>query len=150
MPVPFMTTTLRLADPKDLSAINARYARIDFVPSGVEDLVVLALRDGTVAGQGRIVPLDARSAELGGIHVLPEFGGAGIATAIVDFLLKRTQVPKLYCIPFAELAPFYGSMGFVPVTDRTDVPPQVLEKLRWCEGQYGRPVLLMVRTAILA
>ena len=143
-----MTTTLRLATPNDLPAINARYAAIGFVPSDADDLVVLALRDGVVAGQGRIVPLDAHNGELGGIHVVPAFEGTGIARAIVDCLLGQAQVPTLYCIPFAELAPFYGSVGFVPVTDRAPVPPRVLEKLQWCDGQYGRPVLLMVRTAV--
>jgi N-acetylglutamate synthase-like GNAT family acetyltransferase len=140
-----MTITLRTATAIDLAAVNERYACIGFVPSTTHDVIVLAEQDGVVAGQGRIVPVDATHGELGGIHVLPRFAGAGVARHIVTHLLGQSRFPTLYCVPFAALAPFYTSMGFAPVVDEGGVPAQVLEKYRWCQSAYDQPVLLLVR-----
>lgn len=145
-----MTIHLRAAAPVELDAINARYAAIGFKLSLAGELNVIAASDGAVAGQGRIVPIDAASGELGGIYVLPEHGGQGIARRIVAFLLARSIWPTLYCIPFAELAPFYQSTGFMPVASRVGVPASILEKLDWCNAAYDRPVLLLARHQVTA
>jgi N-acetylglutamate synthase-like GNAT family acetyltransferase len=140
-----MTLTLRAATATDLAGINDRYDQIGFVPSRTHEGIVLAEQDGAVAGQGRIVPVDAMHGELGGIHVLPQFAGAGIARHIVAHLLGQTSLRTLYCIPFSDLGPFYISMGFRPVVDDAGVPAPVLEKYRWCQSAYEQPVLLLVR-----
>jgi len=142
-----MTITLRIATDVDLAAINARYAGIGFVPSLPGELIVIATRDGITAGQGRIVPIDTRSGELGGIHVLPQFEGRGVARCIVAFLIQQANLPVLYCLPFGELEGFYGSMGFVPVKEPGCVPEKVAQKHQWCNTNYEKPVLLLERVA---
>jgi N-acetylglutamate synthase-like GNAT family acetyltransferase len=142
-----MTITLHTATDSDLATINARYADIGFVPSHPGELIVVATFDSASAGQGRIVPIDARSAELGGIYVLPRCEGRGVARRMVEFLIRHANQPVLYCLPFAELEGFYGSMGFAPVKDLTCVPLQVVQKHQWCNATYQKPVLLLARFA---
>ncbi len=142
-----MTVTLRIANDTDLAAINARYADIGFVPSHAGELIVIATLSCCVAGQGRVVPVDASSGELSGIYVLPDFQGRGIARRIVDFLIRHTALPVIYCLPFAELQDFYRSMGFVPVRQQDRVPQHVLQKHQWCNATYDKPVLLLERIA---
>jgi GNAT superfamily N-acetyltransferase len=142
-----MTITLRNATCHDLAAVNERYADIGFVPSCAGELIVIATLAGCAAGQGRVVPVDARSGELGGIYVLPQSQGRGVARRIVDFLIQHANLPVLYCLPFGELQDFYRSMGFVPVRQRDGVPLQVLQKHQWCNATYDKPVLLLERVA---
>ena len=59
-----MTITLRTSTDGDLAAVNARYADIGFVPSRAGELIVIATLSGRVAGQGRVVAVDASSGEL--------------------------------------------------------------------------------------
>ncbi|MES2152486.1 MAG: GNAT family N-acetyltransferase [Pseudomonadota bacterium] len=140
-----MTIILNSATDADLVAINERYADIGFVPSHADELIVVATLAGGTAGQGRVVPIDAKSGELGGIYVLPHCQGRGVAKRIVDFLIHHTNLPVLYCLPFAELEGFYRSMGFVSVKQRDQVPLQVLQKHQWCNATYDKPVLLLER-----
>lgn len=141
-----MTITLHLGETADLAAINSRYASVDFVPSLDGELIVIARDNGAVCGQGRVVPIDADSGELGGILVLPEFEGRGVARRTVQYLIDHAEQKRLYCLPFAELAGFYGGMGFSPVQDCGEVPLKVIEKYRWCEQQYKKRVLLLERS----
>ena len=140
-----MTVTLRTATDTDHAAVNARYADIGFVPSRAGELIVIATLSGCVAGQGRVVPVDARSGELGGTYVLPDFQGRGVARRIVDFLIHHTQLSVLYCLPFGQMQNFHRLMGFVPVTQQDRVPQQVLQKHQWCNANYDKPVLLLER-----
>lgn len=142
-----MTITLHTATDADLAAVNARYTEIGFVASHAGELVVVATLAGDTAGQGRVVPIDSRSGELGGIYVLPHCRGHGVAKRIVDFLIQHTNLPVLYCLPFAELEGFYRSMGFVPVKQPDRVPQQVMQKHQWCNATYDKPVLLLERIA---
>lgn len=91
------------------------------------------------------MPVDARSGELGGTYVLPDFQGRGVARRIVDFLIHHTQLPVLYCLPFGQMQNFHRLMGFVPVTQQDRVPQQVLQKHQWCNANYDKPVLLLER-----
>ena len=142
-----MTILLQIATDNDLAVINARYADIGFVPSHAGELIVIVTLAGGPAGQGRVVPIDSSSGELGGIYVLPHCQGRGVAKRIVDFLIQHTNLPVLYCLPFAELEGFYRSMGFVQVKQRDRVPQQVLQKHQWCNATYDKPVLLLERIA---
>lgn len=142
-----MTITLNTATASDLAAINERYTDIGFLPSHEGELIVVAKLAGGTAGQGRVVPIDAKSGELGGIYVLPHCQGRGIAKRIVDFLIHNTNLPVLYCLPFADLEGFYRSMGFVSVRQRDQIPLQVLQKHQWCIATYDKPVLLLERRA---
>ena len=132
---------LRIATPDEAPWINARYAEVGFLPSDLSrEIVIIAEIDGRAAGLGRIVPVDERSCELGGMLVFDEFRGRGVARAIIDELLRHAQGRDVYCIPFAELEALYGSAGFA----RTgDAPSEVSEKFEWCMQAYDKPVVLM-------
>lgn len=140
-----MKMTLRRATASDLAAVNARYAEVDFVPSQANELIVLATYEGQTVGQGRVVPVNAECGELGGIYVFAGFEGRGIARQVVDFLLQNAPHARLYCLPFAELRAFYGSMGFGPVSSMDSVPPSIIDKYQWCQHHYPKNVLLLER-----
>ncbi|WP_042077323.1 GNAT family N-acetyltransferase [Acinetobacter nosocomialis] len=141
-----MEISLRLANAADIKAINERYAEVDFVPSHEDELIVLASIGEKIVGQGRVVSIDSNSGELGGIYVFPNNEGLGIARKVVNFLIKNSKYSVLYCLPFAELEGFYGSMGFNPVKDMVQVPKAVLKKHEWCNSNYDKPVLLLQRS----
>jgi len=140
-----MGISLRLANTADLKTINERYAEVDFVPSHEDELIVLASIDEKIVGQGRVVSIDSNIGELGGIYVFPNNEGLGVARKVVDFLIKNSKHPLLYCLPFAELEDFYGSMGFAPVEDMAQVPKAVIGKYKWCNSNYDKAVLLLQR-----
>ena len=75
--------------------INERYGEIGFVPSNIaHELVAIAEHQGSRAALGRLVPVNADCAELGGIYVLPEFRGLGISKEIVSYLLRQGMTYK--------------------------------------------------------
>lgn len=138
------TFTLRRSRPDELAWINECYAGVDFVPSGEADVIAVAQADGQSAGLGRVVPIADGVGELGGMLVFDQFRGSGLAKQIIGFLQQQAGLPTLYCLPFAELAGLYGSMGFVPATAQDAVPEKVAAKHRWCNEHYPKPVLLLV------
>ena len=137
---------LRRLLPHELAWANARYAEVDFVPSTVHDLGMLATCDGTPAGIGRVVPLEAGVGELGGMLVFEQFKGRGIARDLVAGLFSLPGFDVLYCVPFAELEGLYASMGFAVIEDGPGVPSAISKKYRWCLGHYPKPVILMKRS----
>lgn len=125
----------------------ARYAEIGFAPSGEEDLLVIAEAGGERAGLGRLVAVGGGEAELGGIYVLPEHRGGGVARRIVAGLIERSPYRRLYCIPFVPLEGFYRSCGFHSPPPGLCIPERIQAKLAWCDGRYPDPVCLLVRDA---
>ncbi len=136
--------TLRRSHPDELAWINQCYAGVDFVPSGEADVIAVAQADGQPAGLGRVVHIADGVGELGGMLVFDQFRGSGLAKQIIGFLQQQAGLPTLYCLPFAELAGLYGSMGFVPASAQDAVPEKVAAKHRWCNEHYPKPVLLLV------
>jgi N-acetylglutamate synthase-like GNAT family acetyltransferase len=136
--------TLRSALSSELAWINERYRAIDFLESGASDFIAVAEIDGKVAGLGRIVPIERRVGELGGMVVFDEFRGAGVAKKIIGFLAETKDFDQLYCLPFSKLEALYASFGFRRVADLSGVPAQALKKYNWCVEYYPEPVLLMV------
>ncbi len=134
-----------LAGADDLAWANARYAEIDFLPSKAVDQIAIARVDGVAAGLGRVVAVADGEGELGGMYVLDGFKGLGLARRIIAFLQDNSGCHTLYCLPFAELAALYQSMGFTPVADDAAVPAAVAAKHRWCNSHYAKPVLLLRR-----
>jgi N-acetylglutamate synthase-like GNAT family acetyltransferase len=140
-----MQLTLRTAAPDELAWINERYRSIDFRLSGADDFQAVAEVDGKPAGLGRIVPVEGRVGELGGMLVFDEYRGTGLSKAIIGFLAQTTHFDFLYCLPFANLEKLYASFGFRRVDPCAGVPAKVLEKYHWCAACYTEPVLLMGR-----
>jgi GNAT superfamily N-acetyltransferase len=137
--------SLRRLSASDLPWVNARYAGISFALSRDVDLMVSVDMDGKSVGLGRLVPLEDGSAEMGGIHVLPEYRRHRIASRIVDYLIEISPYPRLYCIPFTPLEPFYRRFGFDTPAAGLALPGEVRAKMAWCEGRYPDPVCLLVR-----
>jgi GNAT superfamily N-acetyltransferase len=138
--MPSHTITVRAARPDELEWVNQRYAEVDFVASGPGDSIAIAEVDGERAGIGRVVPVAARTAELGGMYVFDRFQGLGLSRRIIAWLLEQPQFDQLYCLPFEELQGLYGSMGFAP---SASAPEEVAAKHRWCNAHYSKRVLLM-------
>jgi hypothetical protein len=131
---------LRIAHADELQWINERYAEVGFVPSHAGELVIVAEIDGERAGIGRLVDVDESACELGGMLVFERFRGLGVSRAIIDALLTHANGRTAYCIPFAELESLYAGAGFARTEE---APEKVLEKYRWCQGAYDKPVILM-------
>jgi N-acetylglutamate synthase-like GNAT family acetyltransferase len=140
---------IRSAYPKDEIWINERYKELGFLPSDVgRELIAIAEDDEVRAGLGRLVPINADCAELGGIYVIQEFRGRGIATEVVSYLLHQGEVyHKIFCLPFAHLEHFYSGFGFHPCEDAERVPQEVHRKHQWCNRHYEHPTLLLVRSS---
>ena len=60
-------------------------------------------------------------------------------------LIVQAGSDTLYCLPFANLRALYESTGFRERAPDPAMPAKVLEKFEWCNGHYGREVLLLVR-----
>ena len=134
---------LRTAGPDDAGWIDEQYEQAGFIPSDLAvDTVVLAELDGTRAGLGRLVPVGNGALELGGMFIRDGFRGRGVARAIVEELIRRAGNADVYCVPFADLEAFYGSVGFRRVA-ADGAPAKVHEKLEWCAREIRRPVILM-------
>ncbi len=132
---------LRVATPSEAQWVNERYAEVRFVPSDLtRETVIVAEIDSVPAGLGRLVPVDDRSCELGGMLVFESFRGRGVARAIIDELLRHANGRDVYCIPFADLESLYASAGFAGTEN---APQAVREKYEWCVRTYDRPVVLM-------
>jgi GNAT superfamily N-acetyltransferase len=132
---------LRLARPDEQAWLNDRYTEIGFQLSDLtRDLQIIAELDGQRAGTGRLVPVGENAVELGGMLVLDEYRGQGVARAIIDELLRQAGARDVYCIPFADIEGIYTAAGFVRCEDG---PEAVVGKVAWCATKYSRKVVLL-------
>ena len=127
--------------------INERYKEIGFVPSNIaHELVAIAEHQGSRAALGRLVPVNADCAELGGIYVVPEFRGLGIGKEIESYLLRQGMTyKKIFCLPFAHVEHLYVGLGFRRCEQAEEVPQEIQRKHRWCNSHYVLRTLLLVR-----
>ena len=137
------------AKQTEISWLNSKYKEVNFVPSKFEnEYIVIAKVEEERAGLGRLVKIDKKNIELGGIYVFPEYRGLGIAEQIVSDLCAQNPFKEssIWCLPFENLEKFYAKFGF----DRFEkgiVPKEVREKLAWCnaENRYEKEVLLLCK-----
>ena len=117
------------------------------MPSNIaHELVAIAEHQGSRAALGRLVPVNADCAELGGIYVLPEFRGLGIGKEIVSYLLRQGMTyKKIFCLPFAHVEHLYVGLGFRRCEQAEEVPQEIQRKHRWCNNHYVHRTLLLVR-----
>lgn len=143
--------TVRRLLASELGWANERYADVKFVASTSDDMAVVALVDGVKVGLGRMVPLGGSAYELGGIYVMPQSRGANVARAIVSHLVLHLFPPSqewvVFCLPFENLAGFYGGFGFTPVPPDALLPPAIQAKVSWCKATYPTPVALLWRSS---
>ncbi|WP_053957192.1 GNAT family N-acetyltransferase [Inediibacterium massiliense] len=142
-----MNIKLRIAKESDIEWINETYRKIGFKESEFSnEKIVVAESNIGIAGLGRLQEIDFESSELGGIYVLEDYRGKGIATKIVSELVSISNEYKyVYCIPFEHLEHFYKSFGFEDINDRESVPEKIVKKHRWCNEYYEEKTLLLVK-----
>jgi GNAT superfamily N-acetyltransferase len=123
---------------------NARYRDIQFAESPPGTFAVVAEVAGERVGLGRLVEHAPGVLELGGIWTAEASRGRGIARAVVDALLAQwPRRERLWCIPFAHLAPFYLSCGFAPAP--APWPPAIADKVGDCRAQHAAGVVVLAR-----
>lgn len=137
---------VRQGKKSEIGWINQCYDEVGFIHSNFDkEIIAIAEFKGQKAGLGRLVRVDEKHLELGGMYVLDSFRGKGIAKEIVRFLLKHVYpFQTVYCIPFEHLVPFYQQFGFIPCDNLDQVPKEVLEKYLWCKEKYPDPTALLV------
>lgn len=142
-----MTLIIKTAKLADLPWVNAKYDEIGFVHSSlVDETVAIAELDGEAAGLGRIQKVADAEAELGGMYVFQKFRRQGVAEHIIRFLIEKgANFNRIWCLPFNHLQDYYQQFGFFPASDFKDAPQKVLDKHAWCNSNYDKPVLLLVR-----
>ena len=142
------TVRVRQARPEEIGWINQRYDEVGFRHSDLaRECVAIGEVDSVRAGLGRLVRINPTTAELGGMFVLTEFRGQGVAYTIVQFLMYRSGAySTIYCLPFAHLSDFYQRFGFVPCHEPSSVPEEVRSKHAWCntDAHCPYPTLLFV------
>lgn len=140
---------IREAKEIEIKWINKKYAEVDFMKSVFEnELIAIAEFKNLNSGLGRIVKIDNKNYELGGMFVFQEFRNKGIAQKLVEFLIYRENLAdkNIWCLPFENLEIFYLKFGF-KMAEKTQVqiPKEITEKLTWCNNTYEKKVLLMVK-----
>ncbi|MBD3886336.1 GNAT family N-acetyltransferase [Phormidium tenue FACHB-886] len=131
---------------EELSWINDRYDEVQFKHSDFnKEVIAIAEVDGIKAGLGRLVTIDDRTLELGGMYVFNHYRGCGVAGKIIKFLLQHVKDnQQVFCIPFMALEPLYRKYGFVQVFNRDTIPKFILEKQNWCDQTYEQKTLVLV------
>ena len=140
-----MDPEMKIEVVTDPGIVNPYYEEIKFKHTAPADFQILLSLTGKVAGMGRLVKIDEKNGELGGIYVLPDFRGQKLAEKIVSFLIEKNAYPVLWCLPFEPLESFYRKFGFTDVLNQI-VPREIQEKLDWCEGRYPDKAILLVRS----
>ena len=142
--------TVKQAEKNEIEWINSKYAEVDFVKSDFEnEFIVIAKADNQNAGIGRLVVIDEKNIELGGIYVFSEFRGNGVAEKIVHYLCANNPFKNsvIWCLPFDNLMEFYSRFGFKEQL-KNNVPNEIIEKHKWCNSneKYGKEVLLLCKS----
>lgn len=136
----------RKTKPEELDWVNLKYTEVDFKPSSLNNLIIVAELHGVKAGLGRLVKIDVNNFELGGIYVFPEFRRLGVADKIVSKLYESSlQEKTIWCLPFSNLLPFYSKFGFKEIDSEVLVPSEIQDKYNWCNTNYEKEVLLLVK-----
>lgn len=137
---------LRLAEKSEIDWVNQCYDQVEFVHSNYDnELIAIAEFDGEKVGLGRLVILDEKHLELGGMYVFESYRGKGVAMQIVKFLLDLVKSEQtVYCIPFEHLLPFYKQYGFSDCSNLALAPKELVEKFLWCKEKYTHPTVLLV------
>jgi N-acetylglutamate synthase-like GNAT family acetyltransferase len=139
---------IKVVTKKEIEWVNEQYKKIGFVPSNLEsEMIVIVTYKDKYAGVGRIVYLNEKEAEIGGIVILDEFRGLSLANELVDYLVKEVKkrdLKEVYCIPFEELKCFYGRFGFEECDcNDKQINSHILKKYQWCLDNYEKKVLLL-------
>ncbi len=117
-----MPLTLRDATVEDQPTIRQIVRAANINPTGLEwPRFIVAEDGGAIVGVGQVKPHRDGTRELASIAVLPGRQGQGIATAIIEELLRREK-GTLHLTCRARLQGYYERFGFRKLESR-DYPP---------------------------
>ncbi len=142
------TISVRKALSSEIEWINKTYKSIGFVTSSFDiEYIAVAETKGLICGLGRVVDIDPKNSELGGMYVFEQFQGLGIAKKIISHLLDHfNSNKKLWCLPFEHLEHFYKKFGFIDqAVANYNIPEKIHSKYKWCNLNYDKNVLLLVK-----
>lgn len=111
---------------------------------GTNDTILVAVGTGSLAGVVRLCS-ESDAVVLRGMQVLPGLRRQGIGRNLLAKCAARLTDASCYCIPWAHLEQFYGSVGFERC-EPSDAPRFLSERLSSCR-QEGLDVILMRRLA---
>ncbi len=137
-----MPFALRWATEQDASAIKRLVRAEGLNPLGIEWGRFIVAEDGLpegrrIVGIGQIKVHGDRSRELASIATVPDRRGEGIATAIVEALLKTNasaSAGPLYLTCRSHNEKFYERFGFCRLTDPHGAPPYFRRMVRLING----------------
>jgi GNAT superfamily N-acetyltransferase len=142
-----MTSAITIRDLEDgeRAWANALYQAIRFEVTPPDAVALVAEVNGERVGLGRLVPHAPDVLELGGIWTDEAVRGRGVARAMVNTLLARSERTgdRLWCIPFAHLSGFYQSFGFA--LSAPPWPPAIAAKVAHCVEEALPDVVVLVR-----
>ncbi len=136
---------IRKSKPFETTWINDTYTEIGFMKSNYRnEYISVAEIENKKCGLGRLVEIDNKNKELGGIYVFPKYRGMGVADAIVNHLLRQEINKRIWCLPFSNLLKFYQKFGFKEIDSANNgIPETILSKHSWCNQNYEKEVLLL-------
>lgn len=136
-----MTFTLRWANAEDEQTIKALVRSSNINPLSIHWPRFLVAEDGgRIVGIGQIKIHGDGSRELASIATVPDRQGEGIATAIIETLLKvhdQTTLGPLHLTCRAHMRPFYERFGFCRVQQLDNMPPYFRRLMHLARLVYG-------------
>lgn len=111
-----------------------RYREIKFAPSPPGARGFVAELDGERVGLGRLIVHAPGVIELGGIWTHDRARNRGVARSMVMALVEEARGQRLWCVPFAHLAPFYETFDFAAA--RPPWPDPIAAKAADCAAQH--------------
>ena len=110
------------------------------------DDMFAAWADGQVAGAVRLA-IEHDTLVLRGMRVRADLQRRGVGAQLLQRLDREIGGRQCYCIPYAWLTGFYGTIGFASISP-DDAPMFLVERLRSYRAR-GIDALVMVRPAPL-
>lgn len=129
---------LRAAKQEDQSVIWGLIRRVRINPLNLDwhNFIVAIGEHGEIIGCGQIKVHRDGTNELASIAVEQEWRGKGIATKIIQSLLKEASLP-IWLVCRAELESFYKRFGF-QVIDDVDSLPKAYRRIRRVSRLFSR------------
>jgi predicted N-acetyltransferase YhbS len=105
--------TFPLAKPAEYGQVGDFYRTVgeDETPAQSE-IVFTARDDGNIIGAVRLVVSEHGVFVLRTLNVAPAYQRQGIATRLVEMLIKKLEENACYCLPYPHLKHFYERHGF--------------------------------------
>ena len=109
-------------------------------PVTAQETCIIAQTTNTIAGCCRLVE-EEEILLLRGMQVAKELRGQGIGSQMLSPIRKAIGQQPCYCIPYNDLEPFYGSIGFQKI-DPAQASLFLQERLKFYK-QAGLSCIIM-------